>query len=138
MDTGNHDCTCTKSTISYPGFPLSTRVFGGKAQASLCTYVCVVSVSNFLPIGCLASCSTLSHAMAGRRPLSAKNAEPSRGGVKAKKERYKLLSRQALVETLTNIFKDVSPLAHVTICEEDLLKPTVRAACKLCAARARA
>lgn len=61
--------------------------------------------------------------MAGRRPLSAKNAEPPRNGAKGKKERYKLLSRQALVETLSEIFKGVSP--PISICEEDLLKPTV-------------
>ncbi len=62
--------------------------------------------------------------MAGRQPLSARNAQPPRSSAKSKKERYKLLNRQALVETLRGLFSGVSPA--VSICEEDLLHPTVR------------
>ena len=65
--------------------------------------------------------------MASRRPLSARNVEHGHTAPKAKKERYPfaILDRSSLVETLKHIMKEAPLSPPVSVCEDDLARPTV-------------
>lgn len=62
--------------------------------------------------------------MATRRPLSARNVDYV---PRAKKERYPfaILDRSSLVETLKHILKEAPLSPSVSVCEDDLARPTV-------------
>ena len=62
--------------------------------------------------------------MATRRPLSARNVDHV---PRAKKERYPfaILDRGSLVETLKHILKEAPLSPAVSVCEDDLARPTV-------------